>query len=52
MRPLDIAGMGNVIADFGEQLEIAHQEKKILEEKVAELEKEIEAIKLKQGKVL
>lgn len=40
MRPLDIAGMGSVIADFGQQLEIALQEINKLKEEIKQLEQE------------
>ena len=45
MRPLDIAGIANVLAEFGQQLEIALHENKQLEEENKQLKEEIEKLK-------
>ena len=51
MRPLDIAGMGNVIADFGQQLEIALQENKQLRLENEQFKKEIDKLNKSTKKI-
>ena len=40
MRPLDIAGMANLLSDFGQQLEIALAANKELREEIERLKSE------------